>query len=114
MSKSKDDNKDDNQTGWSQADRRMFAVTVYGGLVANIGGVLAVGLAFACVRYINSKSHPLWLQLFLLVVFVIIGILARRGLKSFDPKLSALRVFLFSGVIFVLLILVGYAAGIGK
>ena len=43
---------------WSTEDRRVLLITITGGLAANIGTVLIVGLALACVRWLRSGPPP--------------------------------------------------------
>jgi hypothetical protein len=100
--------------GWSQADRRMFAVTFYGGLAANVGVVLLVGVAIASIRFISAKSHPLWLQIVALLGLLIFGIISGIIIESIAPRLNTWQGIFIAFAGLGLLVLVGFAAGIGK
>jgi len=100
--------------GWSKADRRMFALTFYGSLAANVGVVLLVGAAIALVRFNSERHHKLWLQLIVDFSAIIAGLIIGLAAHSIAPRIKTWQVMLISYVVGGLLILIGYAAGIGK
>lgn len=103
----------DKATGWSEADKRTFIITFYGGLAANIGVVLVVGAAIALDRFIFvSHAKPTWV----LAVIVAISFVASFaiGLLVAGRGLKIRWVFIIIYGLAALLVFLGYAAGIGK
>jgi hypothetical protein len=92
----------------------MFVVTFYGGLAANIGVVLVVGAAIAVDRYISSSKPSLGLQLAVFFILLVLVIGVPLVVKSIAPYLKGWLIFLTLYAIFGLMILIGYAVGIGK
>ena len=113
------------QGSWGAGDRRMLLITIAGGLAANIGTVLIVGLALAYLHWLRSGPPPhqvLLLSLAGIVISVagsgVLIVLAKYGPQVWGEG-NAVRFTLWwvtalvALLMFVsLLLLVGDAAGV--
>jgi hypothetical protein len=97
--------------GWSQADKRLFLITFLGGLAANVGVVLIIAAAIATDRSLRS-GEPRWVPLVTLVSIGLSAFAGGMGLAHINPNLKGGWVWLIFAGGYVLLCLLGYAAGI--
>jgi hypothetical protein len=114
--------KSQEKGSWSLEDRRVLLITFVGGLAANVGTVLIVGLALALLHMLRSGfDHPVFIAL---LVILFVGCTALPFWLPHSPKgsvwLSRLPRFgartvlalPLAGAAMLLLSLVGLAAGI--
>ena len=106
---------------WSTNDKRILLITIVGGLAANVGTVLVVGLAVIFLRLVSSRwgaQHSI--GNITGAVNVSAGVVAglviwfrrRRSKQVFNLPLYIVNsIWISFGVVF-LLVLVGLAAGI--
>ena len=106
----------------SQDDKRLLFITAAGGLAANIGLVLVVGLGLVVLHETNRYQHAINKYFFLVLLAPLILIYPASILVALTPKRWRPRVGV--GVVIVLglvvilpyilwlLVVIGYAAGI--
>jgi uncharacterized membrane protein len=102
---------------WSEADRRMLMITIAGGLAANVGTVLIVGLAIVVLHYVRSGPQaPGGPWAVIGVAFVLSGLggawLNASSQNPHRQRWVAGLVWTLPVVIVAFLVLVGLAAGV--
>lgn len=100
--------------GWSEEEKRMFLISLLGGLGANVGTVLIVAVAVVADRFGIAHNNPWWVVLIFILGGGILGLLFNRMVREIAPNTSTRTRFVAFYALYGLLILLGYAVGVGK
>lgn len=107
------------QKGWSNAERRTLLITVIGTLVANLGTVVLVAAAVVLDRYLakhprlQGKDFALTFPAVLLLSIVLFSVTYYYHRRHGDTDYGLLWLVGLSAL-FLLTMLLGYAAGVSS
>jgi hypothetical protein len=100
---------------WSDADKRLLAITFVGGLAANVGLVVVLAVGFFAARavrwYVRADATTSFAASMVLVAALFAGAMTLGFSKSRRWRIAAL-VALFLSPIILVLGFIGYAAGL--
>jgi VIT1/CCC1 family predicted Fe2+/Mn2+ transporter len=99
-----------------QADRKIFYITLIGGLAANIGTVLIVGAAIAIDKLLFSPQykHSPWVVPIVVILVCVCSAALAAAVEYISPKRSVKRYIFLGFIPIFIMCLIGYAAGFGK
>ena len=72
---------------WSEADKRILSITFLGGLAANVGLAMMIGLVFAMIRL--SSRHGAIYAIFYYVAWFVIGAIAAATVGFLDRTFAS-------------------------